>query len=232
MTLSRLFSPFTLRGTTFKNRILSTGHQTNLVRDRQVTEDLVAYHAARAAGGAALLVVEAARMHETSLNDGRIIDAGQDDCIAGYRRIAQTVQAHDCRLFGQLAHPGRANLRLRDGVRAVTYSASAMPENRSKNMPRALSRDQIQDIAWSYGKAAARFREAGLDGVEVTASHGVLPAQFLNPTVNRRQDEFGGELENRCRFLVEIIAAIRQQVDSAMIPPDRVRSVGLNCRTA
>lgn len=70
------------------------------------------------------------------LNDGQIIDVGRDGCIDGYRRIAQAAQAHGCRLFGQLAHPGRANARLRDGVRAVTYSASAMPENRFKNMPR------------------------------------------------------------------------------------------------
>ncbi len=217
MTLPHLFSPLALRGATFRNRIFSTGHQTCLVKDGRVTEDLVAYHRARARGGAALIVVEAARMHESAVSDAPIIDASRDDCIPGYRAIAQAVQPEGCRLFAQLAHPGRVTLRLRDGLRGPTYSASTVPDNRFKNVPRQLSTDEIADIVASYGRAAARFQEAGLDGVEVTASHGVLPAQFLNPKVNLRSDDYGGPLENRIRFLTETIASIRRQVGPDMI---------------
>ena len=217
MTLPHLFSPLTLGGVTFRNRIFSTGHQTCLVEHGRVTEDLVAYHQARARGGAALIVVEAARMHESAVSGAPIIDASRDDCIPGYRAIASAVQAEGCRLFAQLAHPGRVSLRLRDGMRGPTYSASSVPENRFKNVPRQLSTDEIGDIVESYGRAAARFEEAGLDGVEVTASHGVLPAQFLNPKVNLRSDDYGGPLENRIRFLAETIASIRRQAGPDMI---------------
>ena len=123
---------------------------------------------------------------------------------------------HGAKLFGQLSHPGRANARVRDGVRDVPYSASDQRDDRFKNVPRPLSRAQIEELIAAYGTAAARFRAAGLDGVEVLASHGNLIAQFLNPRVNRRTDCYGGALEGRLRFLREALEAVRAAVGEAL----------------
>ena len=181
------------------------------------TERLARYHQARAAGGAALIVTEAARMHPTAYNEGAVIDASSDACIPGYRRIAELAQAEGAQVIGQLSHPGRVNARLLDGVKAPSYSASAVRDHRFKNVPRPLSLAQIADIVAAHAAAARRFRDAGLDGVEISSAFGVLGAQFLNPATNQREDAYGGTPENRVRFLVEVFDAVRSAVGPEMI---------------
>ncbi len=209
MSFPHLFSPFALRGLRIGNRIFSTGHQTNMVEDGAPSARMAAYHRARAEGGAGLIILEAARMHSTALSDGLALDIGRDAAIAGYARVAEAVKPHGTALFGQLSHPGRVNPRVRDGVRHPAYSASATRDDRFGQIPRALSQAEIEDIVAAYGRGAARLAAAGLDGVEITASHGMLPAQFLNPRVNRREDGYGGDLAGRLRFLREALEAAR-----------------------
>ncbi|MCH8998431.1 MAG: TolC family protein [Proteobacteria bacterium] len=209
MALEHLFSPLAIRGLTFRNRIFSTGHQTNMVEGGAPSARMAAYHEARAAGGAALIIMEAARMHETALSDGPVLDINGREAAAGYGRVAEAVKRHGAVLFGQLSHPGRVNARIRDGVRQPAWSASASRDARFGSIPRPLSVAQIEDIVAAYGSGAARMAGAGLDGVEITASHGMLPAQFLNPRVNRREDDYGGGLDGRLRFLREVLEAVR-----------------------
>jgi len=180
-----------------------------MVEDGAPSARMAAYHEARAAGGAALIIMESARMHDTALSDGPILDLSRDDVIAGYARVADAVKRHGAVLFGQLSHPGRVNARIRDGVRHPTYSASASRDDRFGSIPRPLSKMQIEDIVAGYGRSAARMAAAGLDGVEITASHGMLPAQFLNPRVNRRKDDYGGDLDGQLRFLREALETAR-----------------------
>src|SRR5690606_27574781 len=89
------------------------------------------------------------------------------------------------------------------------YAPSLSPSERFRVVPRPMSRDLIAEIIEGYGETAARMAEAGADGVEIVASHGYLPAQFMNAKVNRRDDEYGGSLENRLRFTQETIASVR-----------------------
>jgi 2,4-dienoyl-CoA reductase-like NADH-dependent reductase (Old Yellow Enzyme family) len=214
---SHLFSPLTIRSTELRNRIFSTGHQTNMASDGRPTERMARYHEARAAGGAALIVTEAARMHETAFNEGAVIDVSTDACIDGFARMASLVQGHGAKIFGQLSHPGRVNARTLDGVTAPSYSASNVRDERFKNIPRALSVSQIDDIVEAHALAAVRMRTAGLDGVEVSSAFGVLGAQFLNPATNHRDDDYGGSLENRVRFLVRVFEAMREAVGPDMV---------------
>ena len=218
----QLFSPLTLRGVTLKNRIFSTGHMTTLVSGGLPNDDLVAYHEARAAGGAGLIIVEVAAVHETAIFTTHTISAVSDDCIAGYRRIAEACHAHGCKVFGQLFHPGREIVESIDGSTPVSYAPSASPNERFHVMPSPLSLAMIDEIVAGYGAAARRMAEAGLDGVEIVASHGYLPAQFLNPRVNQREDQYGGDAEGRLRFLREIIAAIRAQAGEALVVGMRI----------
>ena len=206
-----LFSPITLGGLTLKNRIVSTGHETHLNEKGQVGDRLIAYHEARARGGAGLIVVEVALVHPSAVFVADPIRVDTDDCIPGYRRLAEVVKGHGSGLIAQLFHPGREMLASEDGTAPVSYSASATPNERFHVMPRPMTPEMIAEVIASYGAAAARMQKAGLDGVEIVASHGYLPAQFLNGQVNRRDDEYGGSLENRTRFIRDIAAAIRAE---------------------
>src|SRR5260221_13309066 len=175
-----LLAPLTIRGCRLKNRIFSTGHMTTLVAGGAPSEDLAAYHEARAAGGAALVIVEVAVVHPTGIFTTHTIDATSDACIPGYRRIAAAVHAHGCKVFGQLFHPGREIIESLDGTTPVSYAPSAAPNERFHVMPRAMSRPLIAAVIEGYGAAAGRLVAAGLDRREILANPGYLPGQFLH----------------------------------------------------
>jgi 2,4-dienoyl-CoA reductase-like NADH-dependent reductase (Old Yellow Enzyme family) len=204
-----LFQPLTIRSVRLKNRIMSTGHDTTLPTDGRVNEALIAYHEARAKGGVGLIVSQVAGVHETARYTSHMLMATDDSCIDGYRKLAETCHAHGCVLFSQLFHPGREIMEGGDGLLTVAYAPSVTPNERFRVMPRALDPAMIDEIVAGYGAAARRMHAAGIDGVELVASHGYLPAQFLNPRVNRRTDGYGGSLENRLRFAMEALKAIR-----------------------
>ena len=204
-----LFSPLRIGPVTLPNRIVSSAHDTVMTRDGQVTDQLVAYHAARAAGGVGLIVIQAAGVHESARYTSHVLMAADDSCIDGYRRIAEAVNPHGTRLFGQLFHPGREVMdRRADGSAQAPVAPSSVPQERFHVMPRQLRVEEIADIVRGYAAAATRLVEAGLDGVEIVASHGYLPAQFLNPHANLRTDAYGGSPEDRARFLREVAEAV------------------------
>ncbi len=207
--LSHLFSPLKIRNLKIKNRILSTGHDTTLPTAFVPNDALVAYQQARAEGGVGLIIMQVAGVHETARYTSHLLMATSDDCIPGYRRVAEAVHQHGCALFGQLFHPGREIMESADGTAPVAYAPSAVPNERFHVMPRPMSLTMIREIIDGYAAAAKRLETAGLDGVEVVGSHGYLPAQFLNPRVNLREDRYGGSFENRLRFTREVVAAIR-----------------------
>jgi 2,4-dienoyl-CoA reductase-like NADH-dependent reductase (Old Yellow Enzyme family) len=207
--LPTLFSPIVIRNLTIRNRIMSTGHDTTLPTAFVPNDALVAYHRARAAGGAGLIVMQVAGVHETARYTSHLLMATTDDCIPGYTRVADAVHAHGCALFGQLFHPGREIMESQDGTLPVAYAPSAVPNERFHVTPRAMSAAMIAEVIEGYAMAAHRLERAGLDGVEVVASHGYLPAQFLNPRVNLREDRYGGDEQARRRFLDDVVAAIR-----------------------
>jgi 2,4-dienoyl-CoA reductase-like NADH-dependent reductase (Old Yellow Enzyme family)/thioredoxin reductase len=212
----RLFSSLAVGQVTIPNRIVSSGHDTVMVDHGSVTDQLVAYHEARARGGAGLIVVQVAGVHETARYTSHVLMAVDDSCIPGYERLVAAVAPHGTRLFGQLFHPGREIMESADGTSPVAVAPSSVPNERFRVMPRALHADEIAEIVRGYGEAADRLRRAGLHGVEVVASHGYLPAQFLNPSLNLRTDAYGGTPENRQRFLREALESIRSHVGSAI----------------
>ncbi len=209
MNFPHLFSPLEIRGKRLKNRIMSSGHDTSMPTDNLVNEPLVAYHRARARGGAGLIVMQVAGVHDSARYTSHVLMATDDACIPGYRRVAEACHAEGCVVLSQIFHPGREIMESADGLLAVAYSASASPNERFRVMPRELDQPLIDEIVAGYAAAARRLHQAGLDGVEVVASHGYLPAQFLNPRVNRRTDGYNGDLDARLRFLREVLAAVR-----------------------
>ena len=217
-----LFQPLQIRGCTLKNRIMSTGHDTTLPVDGTVNAALVAYQEARARGGVGLIVLQVSGVHETARYTNHVLMATHDDAIAGYAQVAAAVHRFDTVLFGQLFHPGREIAEADGGLLMVAYAPSSVPNERFRVMPRPLKHAMIDAIVQGYGNAARRMYAAGMDGVEIVASHGYLPAQFLNPRVNLREDAYGGDSANRLRFLREIIADIRSKVGNGFVVGMRI----------
>jgi 2,4-dienoyl-CoA reductase-like NADH-dependent reductase (Old Yellow Enzyme family)/thioredoxin reductase len=215
--LTHLFQPLRIRGCTLKNRIMSTGHDTTLPVDGTVNEALVAYQEARARGGAGLIVLQVSGVHETARYTNHVLMATDDRSIEGYRNLAQAVRRHGTVLFAQLFHPGREMAEADGGLLNVAYAPSSVPSERFHVMPRALQKPMIDSIVQGYGAAARRMQTAGLDGVEIVASHGYLPAQFLNPRVNLRTDGYGGDMQGRLRFLREVIREVRARVSADFV---------------
>jgi 2,4-dienoyl-CoA reductase-like NADH-dependent reductase (Old Yellow Enzyme family)/thioredoxin reductase len=207
-----LFSPIEIGSVTVKNRILSSGHDTVMAESGTIGDRLVAYHEARARGGVGLIVVQVAGVHESAKYSSSILMADSDACIPGYRRLMEAVRPYGTTVIGQVFHDGREMMESQDGSLAVALAPSAVPNERFHVMPRAMPLPLIHEMVRCYGKAAARLQSAGLHGVEIVASHGYLPAQFLNPRVNIRDDQYGGSLENRVRFVRDVIDAVRAEV--------------------
>ena len=215
--LDALFQTLTLRGKTLKNRIFSTGHMAVMLAAGKPTEHMVAYHGAKAQGGAALTIIEAARVHPSGDSGRPAIRAYDPACVPGYASLAEACHLHDCLIFAQLTHPGREMALAADGTHPVAYAPSVVPNERFHVMPRELPLLMIKEIIEGFEASAAHIRQAGLDGVELVASHGYLLGQFLNPNINRRSDGYGGSRAGRLRFLQETIAATRRGLGEDMV---------------
>ncbi len=209
LQFDHLFSPLEIRGLRLKNRIFSSGHMAVMLDDGKPTPQMVAYHEAKARGGAALTIIEAARVHPTGVSGRPAIRAYDPDCVPGYTALAEACHRLGCRVFGQLSHPGREMTLAADGTNAVAYAPSPIPNERFHVMPRAMSTNLIDAIVKGFETSAAHLRAAGLDGIEIAASHGFLLGQFLNPHVNLRTDRYGGSPENRLQIVREVITATR-----------------------
>ena len=129
-----LFSPLTLGNVTLKNRVFSPAHGTTLgTHNGMVSDDMILYHAARARGGAGLIILEGMNLHPTYRYPDMFLVADDDACIPGLKKLGDACHAYDCKVFGQLFHAGNAVRATVDGTRGVAYSASETPHDRYKD---------------------------------------------------------------------------------------------------
>jgi 2,4-dienoyl-CoA reductase-like NADH-dependent reductase (Old Yellow Enzyme family) len=208
----QLLQPLNLGPTRLRNRIFNPPHGTTLGHQGLVSEELIAYHLARARGGVGLIIMESMTVHPSYDFEDAFLYAGSDRVIDGLHRLGQSCRSEGTPVFGQLFHAGRGVRLSHDGSRPLSYSASDVPDERYRVVPVSMPYDMVWELIESYVDAAGRLAEAELDGVEILASMGYLIAQFINPETNRRDDEFGGDLENRMRFLREIITRSRARI--------------------
>jgi 2,4-dienoyl-CoA reductase (NADPH2) len=205
-----LFEPFTINRMEVKNRIYMPAMHMNMARDFEVTDPLVAFYAERAAGGAGMIAVGYATVDE--LSGGPLnIGAHEDRFIPGLARLAAAIREPGARAVVQINHAGRYNFSFfLDGKPAVAPSPVA--SRMTGETPRELALEEIGAVVARFAAAAGRVQAAGYDAVEVLAGTGYLISEFLSPLTNRRTDAYGGSLENRMRFGVEVIAAVRRAV--------------------
>jgi 2,4-dienoyl-CoA reductase-like NADH-dependent reductase (Old Yellow Enzyme family)/thioredoxin reductase len=208
---SVLFRPIKIGGIEIKNRFALTGLGTGLPgADGSVTDEYIAYMAERAKGGVGLLITEVVRPCDGHALTARYqLSAAHDFLIPGMRKLADAVHEYGSKIFFQLHHPGRETFdEILNGIAAVAPSAIPCPVNKATT--RAIEIDEIRELVRQFGEAAARIKEAGVDGVEFHGAHGYLIHQFLSPWTNRRTDEYGGSFDNRFRFAGELIDEVRR----------------------
>jgi NADPH2 dehydrogenase len=204
-TNSLLFSPYRLGGMELKNRIvMSPMLMYQAQADGFVTERQVLHYGARALGGVGLIMTEVVAVDPLGRISEADIGLWSDAHIAGIRRIVEAVHACDAKVGVQLAHAGRKS-NLPDGC----VGPSPIPHSEESATPSELTTAEIRRLVQHYGAAAARAEQAGVDCLQIHAAHGYLIHEFLAPMSNERTDDYGGSLENRARFLLEIVRGVR-----------------------
>jgi 2,4-dienoyl-CoA reductase-like NADH-dependent reductase (Old Yellow Enzyme family) len=223
-----LFTPFSIGPITVRNRIVVSGHATLFMPpDGMPTERMLQYWLAKARGGAGLIITHVTNVLPRST--GAPPTALQSDAvIPAYGRVVDALHAEGVKFLVQLNHMGGSGSSRAAG--GVLMAPSALgSSSRSGLLPTAtevpheMEIEDIKAIAAAFGAAAARAREAGFDGVEIQGEVSFLLAQFMSPNRNRRQDAYGGSLDNRLRFAHEVIAAVRQKIG-----PDRAVGIRLS----
>lgn len=178
--------------------------------DGSVTGRLRAYHVERARGGVGLIIVEASYVHPSGKGFQNEVGIYSDRLIPGLRSLVDAVHAHGAKIAIQLYHGGRQTKSSVTGQPIV--APSPIPDPTEPETPKELTKDEIAELVRAFGEAARRARAAGFDAVEVHGAHGYLINEFLSPFSNKRTDEYGGSLENRMRFPLEVVRAVRRAV--------------------
>ncbi|HZE17538.1 MAG TPA: FAD-dependent oxidoreductase, partial [Mycobacterium sp.] len=206
----KLFSTVRIGGLEIKNRVAMTAMGVGLaVAGGGVNDDIIAFYEARARGGIGLIVSGICRvMDGAGTGEPCQLAARNYADVQGLARLMDTVHKYGTRMFVQLHHPGRQGSALLCGEQPV--SASAVESPFTGEAPRALTVEEIAKIQQAFVNGARLAQMAGVDGVELHGAHGYLINSFLSPYLNRRDDHYGGSFDNRLRFLLEILAGIRE----------------------
>ncbi|TXS91719.1 FAD-dependent oxidoreductase [Parahaliea aestuarii] len=231
--LANLSSPCRIGSLHLKNRMVVTAMGTNLgAEDGGPSERLHAFHERQAKGGAGLIVLGSVGVSWPSGgNQPRQAAISRDEHIPAWRKLADAVHAHGARLAAQLHHGGlvaaqdRAEGRpmwvpsypvVKQGDMLEGFLESELAAMFDPDAPEpslhVMTKEDIDKLVADFAAAAVRAKSAGIDGVEIHGGHGYIISEFLSPLTNQRDDEYGGSLENRARFLLEIVAAVRAAV--------------------
>ena len=212
-----LFSPIEIGSRTVRNRICCSAHADSLAEDGMPTERTRHYYELKARGGAGFLMCfGSASVHATSpARDWNGVELFEDRVIPYLGEFAETIHKYDVPCVAQITHRGRRGRSIDTWQRM--YAPSAVREPNHRETPHEVDEGMMAELISSFADAAARLQVAGFDGCEVMASHCHLIDQFWTPNANRRTDPFGGDLDNRLRFGVNVIRAIRDRVGSDFI---------------
>ena len=207
MSYRYLWTPLQLGPATARNRIVFSAHLTNYARDGKPTEQHAAYYAARAAGGTGLIITEEHSTHPTDWPYEKLIHGFHRDVIPGYRAMTDAVHRHRVPIFAQINHNGGQASSMFS--RLPVWAPSAVADPLFREVPKAITHGEIDEIVAGYALVAEHCAEGGFDGIELQCSHSSIVRGFLSPATNKRTDGYGGSLVNRARLLVEIVAAVR-----------------------
>ncbi len=211
--MTTLLSALSLAGLTLRNRIAMPPMFSGFATPRgEVTDRIIEYHRLRAEAGTALIIVEHTYVHPW----GRISDTQMgvhvDEMIPGLTRLAQAIKREGAVACLQLAHAGASTRTTVIGRAPVGPSSLKHPYAKEADRAEAATIEEIRETVAAFGAAADRAKRAGFDAVEIHSAHGYLLSQFLSPLTNHRDDEYGGNDENRRRLHLEVLEEIRGRV--------------------
>jgi 2,4-dienoyl-CoA reductase-like NADH-dependent reductase (Old Yellow Enzyme family) len=214
--MSILLTPARIGGVEIKNRIIMPPMTTRLSDDEgHVTDDTIAYYMARVRGGVGMITVEMASPERAGRHRRRELGIYDDRFLPGLTRLVDAIHGGGAKASIQLGHGGGHTRRDICGETPVAPSAIPHPVYETTNetiVPEAMTRDRIAEAIAAFARAGARAKAAGFDCVEIHAAHGYLISQFATPFENRRTDAYGGSLENRARFGLEVLRAVKAAV--------------------
>lgn len=232
--MSQLFDPFTLRGVTLRNRIGVSPMCQYSANDGFANDWHLVHLGSRASGGAGLVIVEATAVEARGRISPQDLGLWQDEQIEMLARINHYIKSQGAVPAIQLAHAGRKASTAQpwqgggpvapDAGGWQPVGASAIPFDKPYPIPAELSQAEISAIVAAFRAAALRSETAGFDWIEIHGAHGYLLHSFLSPLSNQRTDHYGGSFENRIRFMLETVQAIR-----AVWPAAKPLTVRLSC---
>lgn len=208
---SYLFTPLDLGFTTLKNRILMGSMHTGLEEDPHDAPKLAEFYAQRAAAGVALIVTGGISPNKQGVLLPHAATLMSEDQLASHQLVTDAVHKQDGKIALQILHTGRYSYQ------PNLVAPSAIQSPITPFMPQAMSHEQIEQTIEDYIHCAKLAQKAGYDGVEIMGSEGYLINQFLVSHTNQRDDQWGGSIENRCRFALRILAGIREAVGEHFI---------------
>ena len=205
-----LFDPILINRLKLENRIYMPAMHLGMAQEFEVTDQIVAFYARRAKGAPGMICVGYATVDELSGNTQNI-GAHDDKFLPGLTRLASAIRDNGSMSAVQLNHAGRYNFSFfLNGKQPVAPSAVA--SRMTKETPKAMELSEIKETIAAFATAAGRVKKAGFDAVEILSGTGYLISEFLSPLTNQRTDEYGGSLENRMRFGLEVAQAVRDEV--------------------
>jgi 2,4-dienoyl-CoA reductase-like NADH-dependent reductase (Old Yellow Enzyme family)/thioredoxin reductase len=212
MTKKKIFEPVRIGAMEIKNRIVLPPMGTGYSEERKIGSRIIDYYEARARGGTGLIITEGIAPGVKSQGP-RQLSLGDDQDLSGWRKLVDAVHRHGAKIAVQLHHAGYEH---RDGAFVqVAPSAIKVPGRMigvMGQLPHELTVDEIGEIVRWHADATRRAKEVGIDAVEIHSAHQYLIASFLSSASNKRQDKYGGTLENKSRLLIEIIKAMKAAV--------------------
>ncbi len=212
----KLAEPFALGARTLRNRVVFPAMATGFGSpDGFLTERCVSYYLVRARGGAGTIIVEPAAISPDGRITANTLLFDDDKFAAMHARLCELLHAEGAAVFLQLAHAGRKTSSHITGATPVAPSAECDPD--FGETPVALTAEHIDALVQAFAAAGRRAQQAGYDGVEVLASGGYLVNQFLSADSNHRTDEWGGPIENRARFLSQVVSGVRAAADGLAV---------------
>lgn len=205
-------SPCRVGSVILRNRVVMAGHGSRFVEwhEHGLSQRQADYLAERAKGGVGLIIQGSGIVHPTGMTFPGINQVWSDSMLESYRLVADAVHEHGAHIFGQLSHLGRQGHSWTS--HRELWAPSAVADPASRIVPHAMTHSEIEEVTASYVAAAKRYVAAGFDGLEVYMAHGYLLASFISPFSNKRDDEYGGSLKNRCRLPLEVFRAVRDAV--------------------
>jgi mycofactocin system FadH/OYE family oxidoreductase 2 len=207
-----LFSPLKIRGTDLPNRVCFVAHRTNYGKSGRITDRHIAHYGRRAQGGCGLIIVGELTVHPDDRPWETLIEAYHPEAVPGFRKLTDVVHQFDTRIFAQLNHHGfQASGHV---TRKAVLGPSAVSDIVFGETCKPMEPEDFLEITEAFAQSAARVVEGGFDGIEIDMGPESLLRQFLSPISNHRSDEYGGSIENRMRFPVRVVEAVRQAVGS------------------